>query len=85
MAKLTTQELQAVRLARPDIAPGMLFRHYKGGLYRILKISIDTDTSKARVVYERIDGPGFDAEAEAGITFDRRIEEWEEPRFIREG
>lgn len=85
MAKLTTQEMQALRASRPDIAPGMVFEHYKGGVYQVIKLTIDTDTANLRVVYKRIDGPDFDAVAEEGIEFDRRIEEWEAPRFIRIG
>jgi hypothetical protein len=63
----------------------MVFQHYKGGVYQVDRLTIDTDTATLRVTYHRIDGPNFDAEAEEGITFDRRIEEFEAPRFVRIG
>lgn len=86
MPKLTTQEMQLLRLARPDIAPGMRFRHYRGGLYEITAITLDKDTEEmeARVVFKRVDGPSFDAKAEQGLLFDTAISNWKEPEFVRE-
>lgn len=84
MAKLTTQEIQKrFEVARISVRPGEIFKHYKGGIYVVTGLALDTDTSDIRVNYHRIDGPSFDAISEQGITFSRRLEEWTEDRFVR--
>lgn len=84
MAKLTTQEIQKrFEVARISVRIGEIFRHYKGGVYVVTGLTLDTDTSTIRVSYMRVDGPGFDPVAENGIVFSRRIEEWTHDRFTR--
>jgi hypothetical protein len=68
---------------------GETFRHYKGGIYTVDDLVIDTDDGSVRVLYFRVDGPDFDFDAELGIRFVRPIGEFlgknEEgkPRFQR--
>ena len=80
MAKLTTQQIQDL-LKASNIQIGQIYQHYKGGVYLVTGITLDTDTSGLRISYMRIDGPDYNAVAENGIVFSRRIEEWTEDRF----
>jgi hypothetical protein len=44
------------RLTEP--LPGQVFRHYKGGYYRVTKLSVDEATCMGLVTYESADYPG---------------------------
>ena len=37
------------------IEKGRIYRHYKGGLYRILWVGLNSDTEQKTVVYQNID------------------------------
>lgn len=80
MANLTTLEMRTLFRDSP-VKVGEIYKHYKGGIYVVTCLALDTDTSTLRVSYVRIGGPNFDAVAENGITFSRRIEEWTPDRF----
>jgi hypothetical protein len=81
MAKLSTLEMRDLFRDSP-VRVGEIYQHYKGGIYVVTCLTLDTDTGNLRVSYARIGGPNFDAVAENGITFSRRIEEWTPDRFI---
>lgn len=34
--------------------PGQTYRHYKGGLYKVISMSTDSETGKPYVVYESL-------------------------------
>ena len=52
------------------------FRHYKGGIYTVEDFVVDTDDGSLRVLYFRVGGPDYDADAEVGIRFVRPIGEF---------
>jgi hypothetical protein len=52
------------------------YQHYKGGIYLIEGLAIDTDDGEVRVTYQRVDGPGFNAQREAGVLYSRPFAEW---------
>jgi hypothetical protein len=81
MAKLSTSEMRTLFRDSP-VKVGEIYQHYKGGIYVVTCLTLDTDTSALRVSYARIGGPNFDSVAESGITFSRRIEEWTPDRFM---
>lgn len=82
MALLSTEEMQdGLREARFRVPPYSFWKHKKGGEYQVLGHEIDTDDGTIRIRYERVGGPNFDAEAEAGIHFSRPYHEWTEDRF----
>ena len=69
----------------------MMWLHYRGGIYYVQSLVIDTDDGELRVLYSRMDGPDFDESAEIGISFVRPLREWFDevdvdgkmtPRFI---
>jgi hypothetical protein len=67
---------------------GNTFRHYKGGVYTVDDLVIDTDDGSVRVLYYRVAGPDFNLEAELDIRFVRPIGEFVglhegKPRFQR--
>lgn len=39
-----------------EIKTGKIYRHFKGGLYRVLAIAMHTETSEQLVVYQAIYG-----------------------------
>lgn len=39
----------------PMTETGRIYRHYKGGLYKILAVGLHSDTEKKMVVYQNID------------------------------
>ena len=47
-----------------------IYRHYKGGLYKIIAIGKHTDDTSEQVVYRAMDG---------GQVWIRRLEEWNTP------
>lgn len=81
MAKLSTSEMRNL-FRNSSVKVGEIYQHYKGGIYLVTCLTLDTDTGGIRVSYARIGGPDFDAVAESGITFSRRIEEWTPDRFM---
>lgn len=81
---LRSRKLQQRITEARQIAPtASRWQHKHGGRYIVLGHTIDSDTGLVRVRYERYDGPGFHAPAEAGIEFVRPISEWTLDRFIR--
>lgn len=50
--------------------PGIVYHHYKGGLYEVLHLAKDTATDKTVVVYRSL---------HFGSYYTRPIEEWFEP------
>lgn len=53
-----------------------IWKHYKGGIYKILGLTVDTNDGTLRVHYKRIDGPDFDPGIELNITYVRPMTEW---------
>lgn len=41
-----------------DIIPGRLYRHFKGGVYRVLYLAKQSETKEEYVIYTRDDGDG---------------------------
>lgn len=39
------------------IQPGTIWRHFKGNLYAVLCIAIDTETGEEMVIYHRLNDP----------------------------
>ena len=73
---------QALRefLARRELAPGSRWRHYKGGLYEVVSVSIREDTLEPLVTYRSL---------ERGFVWTRTLHKWSEtvngqPRFAPE-
>lgn len=54
----------------------MIFKHYKGGVYKFVLTIFSADTDSAAYVYQRIDGPGFNEDLERPILFVRSVESW---------
>jgi hypothetical protein len=52
------------------------FQHYRGGIYYVDSFAVDTDDGELRVIYQRVGGPDYDMEAEAGIQFARPLREF---------
>ncbi len=83
--KIPGQQLSGmIAEASEMIPPESLWRHYKGGVYRVVCIAFDEETLDFEVVYEPIDSPE--------IHFTRRMVIWLEsvdwegvalPRFER--
>lgn len=66
-----------------DIAPvASVWRHKKGGVYQVTGIVIDSTDGEARIMYQRIAGPKFNAGIEYGIYFVRPVSEWTPDRFV---
>jgi hypothetical protein len=55
---------------------GSIWRHYKGGIYQVDDLAINTTTGDVDVVYSRIDGPDFDRELERDLSYSRPFAEW---------
>jgi hypothetical protein len=84
----TAEFAKSLEEARYTFMLKHIWRHYKGGVYKITNFSIDTDTTEVRVEYQRIDGPDFDRDKEYNIWFSRPLREWlddvnGEPRFVQ--
>lgn len=45
-------------MAAEMIRTGMILRHYKGGLYRVLNVGRHTETGEDMVIYRQADGQG---------------------------
>lgn len=81
MAKMTSRQMhnliEDARTRFRELNTDM-FRHYKGGVYKLANpncFEIDVDTGGIRVRYTRISGPDYNP-AESGIIFSRRMEEF---------
>jgi len=56
--------------SRKHIAINRTYRHYKGGVYRVLALAHDCETLEPIVVYENVDDGG---------TFTRKASNWLSP------
>lgn len=89
--KTTPAQFQAARSSArlQGITEGSMWQHYKGGVYVVDGFCIDTHDGLFKVLYSRVGGPNFSAKAEAGMSYSRVPEEWNEkvedrrPRFLR--
>lgn len=52
------------------------FQHYKGGVYVVDDVVINTDTLEPDVVYHRISGDGFNQFDELEIKYSRPLKQW---------
>lgn len=52
--------------------PGKYYRHYKGGLYKVLHLSTHTETKEVLVNYQSI---------HFGSFYSRPLDSWNEPAF----
>jgi hypothetical protein len=76
--KLTTVEIQEkLKAARDQLYNiAKIWKHYKGGVYRVDDVVFDTAIDDVSILYFRIGGPGFDASLEGDILFARPLNEW---------
>lgn len=75
--KAEAQQALIEAASRGDLEPGAVFRHYKGGLYTIVCLSVKEDTLEPLVTYRSI---------ERGSVWTRTLQNWSEyvdglPRF----
>lgn len=75
--KAEAQHALAATPAHGDLKPGTLFRHYKGGLYEVVCVSVAEDTLESLVTYRSL---------EHGYLWTRTLRNWSEtvcgqPRF----
>ena len=56
------KELNKVASFREKPKAGEVWKHFKGGVYQILAIGQDTETSEERIMYQDIDGKIHDRE-----------------------
>lgn len=83
MPKFSTKEINEQRdeAFRALTQHGHTYRHYKGGIYRVLALDYDTEADGEAVVdclrvrYSRIDGPNFSL-TEGNVTFTRPYSMW---------
>jgi hypothetical protein len=76
MSEKTIKLLNELKCAELKLNTSLEYRHYKGGLYKVLDVVFDATQGKPAYVYQRIGGPDFDEALEAGIVFTRTVEEW---------
>ena len=79
MTKTDANELvDLVRAAMKELRVGSVWRHYKGGTYKITGFALDCDDFvKVMVLYTRIAGPGFNPISnEREITWSRSYDDW---------
>jgi hypothetical protein len=50
--------------------PGMTYKHYKGGVYRVLHLAIHTETSEVLVIYQSLQFGSYHA---------RPLDNWNTP------
>ena len=43
---------------KTEIRPGQIWRHFKGGVYRVLYLAKQSETKEEYVIYTRDDGDG---------------------------
>lgn len=81
LSEKTATALAVTRAARVMVPPYSVWRHKKGGTYRVLGHELDTETGTARVRYQRVAGPDYDETSEAVIHYSRPVEMWTPDRF----
>lgn len=64
------------RDARYSVPKDSLWKHYKGGVYKITGHSISTIDTEVMIIYHRVAGLEYNAYAEEGINFCRPFSEW---------
>lgn len=66
---LDYKELEELLAEASEIVPeGSVWRHFKGGEYRIVRVVFDSETLQIEVVHEPVEYPG--------ITFTRTMSNW---------
>lgn len=73
--------LGMLQKARRQLPIGTALIHKKGGVYRVIGHSFDTETEEISVAYRRIGGPNYDPIYEGAITFTRPLSLFTEDRF----
>jgi len=76
MSEKTLKLLNELKCAELKLNDTLEYRHYKGGLYKVLDVIFDATQSKPAYVYRRIDGPDFNEALEASIVFTRTVDDW---------
>lgn len=67
--RLNDRELESLlREAQETVPKGSVWRHFKGGEYRVLCIAFDSEDLRLEVVHESIDFPG--------VIFTRTMTNW---------
>jgi len=67
--RLSDRELsELLHEAEETVPKGSIWRHFKGGDYKVLCIAFDSESLQLEVVHEPIDYPG--------ITFTRSMSNW---------
>jgi hypothetical protein len=67
--RLSNRELdQLLRESEEAVPVGSIWRHFKGGDYKVVCIAFDSEDLQLEVVHESIDYPG--------ITFTRSMSNW---------
>lgn len=88
-----TEDIYNKLLAAKKQYLGKIYKHYKGGVYKVIDVYFDSMTDQPALLYQRIEGMHFDLVAESDIKFGRTISKLEEevivspgvrkPRFVR--
>lgn len=71
--------------ARGAVRPGSTWKHYKGGIYEVVDLAIDTVDGSVRVTYQRIEGPDYHPLSEPGIFYSRPLSEWFDKISVQQG
>ena len=84
MTKAFTDKLNAARDA--ELYVDSLWQHYKGGVYKVLGLTLSTDDTEVLVRYCRIAGPDYNMRYDQRIEWSRPMAEWfddmgDTPRF----
>jgi len=67
--RLSDRELQELlREAEETVPKGSVWRHFKGGEYRVVCIAFDSEDLRLEVIHEPLDDPG--------IVFTRTMSNW---------
>lgn len=78
---LTKELIAKIDAVRDHFRPvnTVIWRHFKGGIYKVIGYTIDSDTLDVLIRYTRIDGPGFDVRGpETKIEWSRPSVEWDD-------
>lgn len=65
-----------------DVKPG-IYRHFKGGKYRVLDVAIDTESQEPLVVYRSLEDDVIWARSARMFVEQVQIDERAVPRFVR--
>lgn len=76
MSDKTLELLTQFREAKKKLKGNTVFKHFKGGTYKILGTLFDATKDRVVYVYKRIDGPEYDEALEKDIFFTRTVDEW---------